>query len=202
MICALNFVMKGTKYRTPEFLELMRIYNTGKLNPMYGIRGKDNPNYGKPFSDERRSNLSKSLTGELHPFYGKKRPLEACSNISKGLIGLKKTDEHCTNISKAKSGKPFKNWGGVDREATKSKISIGVSGSNNGCYGKVRSLNPNAKAVIIAGVVYPCILDAAEYFEVNKMTIYRWLKLGKATYAKLLDTTKETSDNTENNQGT
>lgn len=46
----------------------------GSDHPMYGKIGKNNPNYGKPFSEERKQNISKSLigllSGEKHPMYG------------------------------------------------------------------------------------------------------------------------------------
>jgi hypothetical protein len=32
--------------------------NTGENNPMYGLLGKDNPNYGKPFTEERKRKIS------------------------------------------------------------------------------------------------------------------------------------------------
>lgn len=73
----------------------------GENNPMYGLYGKDNPNYGSKRTEEQRKNISKSLkgkhpseetrknmseshkgdknsmygrTGEKHPMYGKQSP--------------------------------------------------------------------------------------------------------------------------------
>jgi len=39
---------------------------SGKNNPMYGIRGEDNPNYGSHRSEETRRKMSKSKIGSRH----------------------------------------------------------------------------------------------------------------------------------------
>lgn len=64
-------------------------------NPMYGKRGKLNPNYGK-----KRPETSKKLSGKNHHFYGKKRPDVSKFNSERVL-----TDETKLKIGKANSGR-------------------------------------------------------------------------------------------------
>lgn len=55
---------------------------TGNLNPMYGKRGPDNPNYGRSFTEEARAKMSEAKTGERHPNYGKSLSQETKDRIS------------------------------------------------------------------------------------------------------------------------
>jgi hypothetical protein len=48
-----------------NFLKLHSLDNTGKNNPMFGIRGKDHPLYGKKMKEEHIKR------GKDHPMYGK-----------------------------------------------------------------------------------------------------------------------------------
>ena len=38
MICAYNILARSHKAKTPEFMEMMRVANTGENNPVYGYR--------------------------------------------------------------------------------------------------------------------------------------------------------------------
>lgn len=73
---------------SPEAVQKIRKWHlenprdiSGEKHPMYGILGKDNPNYGK------------------------KRTPEQCKNISDGLTGRKLSDEHRMKISEVQKGK-------------------------------------------------------------------------------------------------
>lgn len=63
--------------------DLMR----GKLNPMYGKRGKDAPWYGRTHTDETKSKISKALTG-------KTVSEETRLKIAKANSGHKMSEEH------------------------------------------------------------------------------------------------------------
>jgi HNH endonuclease/NUMOD3 motif len=57
---------------TPERRAQMSERNSGSGNPMFGVRGKDAPCYGR--------------SGDKHPMFGKHHTTEAKEKISKGLI--------------------------------------------------------------------------------------------------------------------
>lgn len=67
---------------------------SGKGNPMYGIKlkGSKNPNFGKK--------------GILSPNFGKKRSDETRKRISEAKMGMKNSEEHIANMSKAKKNDP------------------------------------------------------------------------------------------------
>jgi group I intron endonuclease len=68
------------------------------------LRGYPPPNTGKTLSPEWRKHLSESKKGKSKPEgFGVK--------VSESLKGVKKSKEHCQNISKAKTGKPSHNKG-------------------------------------------------------------------------------------------
>ena len=46
------------KILSDEHKEKLRLANLGEKNPMYGKYGKDNPNYGVPFTEERKKKIS------------------------------------------------------------------------------------------------------------------------------------------------
>ena len=197
MVCAYNLLAKSHRVKTSEFLELMRVANTGDNNPMYGKRGELNPNFGKPLSEERRKNISESLKGEKHPQFGIKRSKQFCDNLSAKLKGRQFSEEHCANISKSMSAGRHPMFGKHKSEQTKQKIREKVSGENNGGHGKVRGSNPNAKRILVEGIEFESLLDAAEHFNVNKCTIGRWLKKGRAVYLttpKNHDTSQQSTD--------
>jgi hypothetical protein len=104
----------------------------GELNPMWGRRGKDSPNYGREVSKETRSKLSvasKKNRGEKASFYGKKHTLETkqkMSNSAKGRTFSKETREKMTRSAKNRT---------ISNE-TRQKISESTKGENNPMYGK------------------------------------------------------------------
>ena len=88
----------------------------GNKHPFYGkkrpehskkISGKNNVNYGKPVSEERRMKQSKAMSGEKHPMFGKKRPeiSERMSGENHHFYNKKLSEEHKKNISMSNKGK-------------------------------------------------------------------------------------------------
>jgi hypothetical protein len=91
------------------------IARRGEKNPMWGKKGESCPHYGKKHSDQRKSNISKSLTGHV------------------------KSDEHRKNISDALKGNPKvgmkgernPQYGKPASEASKIASKLKNSGENN-----------------------------------------------------------------------
>ena len=85
---------------------------SGKNNPQYGkplseehrakisanhadVSGEKNPNYGKPLSKEQKAAISVRMSGENHPFFGKHRPPETRAKMSvarKAYLAKKKLE--------------------------------------------------------------------------------------------------------------
>ncbi len=55
------------KKRSKETCRKMSIAMSGENNPMYGVRGKDHPSYGKPRSDETRQKIREACLGKGFP---------------------------------------------------------------------------------------------------------------------------------------
>lgn len=86
-----------------------------ELNPMYGLLGENNPNFGSKRTKEQCDNISKSLagkrTGKNNNMYGKTHSEETKNKISKANKGRSRvfSEQHIENIrkvSKARIGKP------------------------------------------------------------------------------------------------
>jgi group I intron endonuclease len=101
---------------------------------------------GKKLSEETRQKLSESLTGENHPNYGKNHSEETKQKISEALKG---ENNHF--------------YGKNHTEEAKQKISEAHKGKKHSEEHKQKSLmnNPNRKEVIIDGVTYVSIREAA-----------------------------------------
>jgi len=182
MLCAMHMMLKhkpkGYDYEKHKLL--MSEANMGENNPMFGIRGEKNPNYGKPLTEERKENISKSLIGEKNPMYGKPKSEEFKRNLSVKHKGKRFSDNHKQNISISKTGEKHPMWGKHKSDETKQKIAHKVSGCKNGGFGKTFDKNPNARAILFDGVVYTTSMLAAIELDVNKSTIVRRMKSGKA----------------------
>lgn len=182
MVCAKHMMLKhrpeGFDYVAHK--ELMREVNTGENNPMFGIRGEKNPNYGKPLTDSRKKNISDSLMGEKHPMYGIQKSEAFKKNLSEKRTGMKFTEAHKKNISDSKSRENHPMWGKHKSEETKRRIGSKVSGENNGGFGKTFDSNPNASAVLFKGVIYTSSLLAAKELGVHVCTMVRRINRGEA----------------------
>ena len=60
-------------------------------------RGKNNPMYGKPITEEHRENLSKAKSGENHP----------CSKLTENDVKLIKLIKRNANLTQLKIGNMF-----------------------------------------------------------------------------------------------
>jgi len=69
----------GSKIKSERF--------KGENNPMFGVKGKDHPSFGKEWSDEHRKNASASHKGMV-------RSAEAKAKQSAATKGRKQTTEH------------------------------------------------------------------------------------------------------------
>ena len=90
-------------------VELIALYNTmrddigyneikgGIGGQTHDVSGKNNPMYGKVYTDEERTSLSMKLKGRIIT-------QEHRDKISKGLKGKKKSETHVENLSKALKG--------------------------------------------------------------------------------------------------
>lgn len=162
------------------------------------MAGAKNPMYGKHLSDEHKEKLSKALkgkmAGEKHPAYGthwtdemrrkfiaantgKKRTEEQRKNISNALIGHIVSEESRAKMSAAKKGKYLGEnnhmYGKHLSDETKSKLSESHKGMYDG------SKNPRALRCICDGIIYGCIKDCAEHYNVKPDTMSYWLKNNK-----------------------
>jgi hypothetical protein len=68
---------------------------SGEGNPMYGLRGKSHPAYGKKWTDEHRKNASISHQGQI-------RSIESRQKQSEKTKGRKQSDDHIAK--RARSG--------------------------------------------------------------------------------------------------
>ena len=79
----------------------------GELNPMYGLFGENNPNFGSKRTEEQCNNISNSLlgkrVGENNNMFGKTHSEETRKKISDANRGQKRTfsKEHKENIKKS-----------------------------------------------------------------------------------------------------
>lgn len=60
---------------------------------MLKLRGPNNPQFGKPISEERRRAQSKAMSGENHWCFGTKLSFETKAKISNSHLGLKPSEE-------------------------------------------------------------------------------------------------------------
>lgn len=63
------------------------VHRFGEAAPMYGRRGKDNPNYGSHRTEEQKKRLSEAKLGEKNPNYGKDFSEEWKRKISAATTG-------------------------------------------------------------------------------------------------------------------
>lgn len=108
----LSKVLKGkkrsaeTRYRISQSKKGEKHYWFGKKNPKHSeaMRGENNPNYGKPLSNEHKQNISKANKGRKHSKEirnkmsesrkGKKHSIETKRKISQSHKGKKRSPEH------------------------------------------------------------------------------------------------------------
>lgn len=81
----------------------------GNKNPMYGVIGELNPNYGRKMTKEQKQNISEKAlerykNGAINPMFGKHHTDETKKKISNANKGRKLTEEQKQKISQAQTG--------------------------------------------------------------------------------------------------
>ena len=133
------------------------VHRFGEAAPMYGRRGKDNPNYGSHRTEEQKKRLSEAKLGEKNPNYGKDF-----------------SEEWKRKISAATAGENNPMFGISPRERMDDQtyalwcqhLSESLSGANN----------PRARKVIRLSdmTVYDYLNKAAQENNVNKTTMRKY----------------------------
>lgn len=144
------------------------------------ISGKNNPNYGKPRSEDFKKLMSQKFSGSGNPMYGRRgktnpnygKPLseERKAKISKSLMGKHQSLESNIKRSNSLKGDKAPNYGKKLPESTRKKISdnhADVSGGNNGRAMKV--ISPE-------GIVFDTIKEAAKSIGISKLTLSKWVR--------------------------
>lgn len=115
-------------------------FNIPRRSLSEALGGKNNPNYGKPFSEERKQKISEatkgkkrkpetkrkmseSKKGKNNPIFGKHRSEETKRKISESNKGKKLSEEHKQKIREALIGEKCYLYGKHRSEETKRKIS-------------------------------------------------------------------------------
>ena len=96
------------------------------------LKGKDNPNYGKEFSEETKKKLSEANKGKKLSEETKKKMSEAHKGESNFMYDKHHSEEARKKMSEARKGK-------YHSEETKKKLSEANKGEDNPFYGKHHS---------------------------------------------------------------
>lgn len=110
-----------------ESRALMSAATSGEKHPFFGLKGPDNPNYGKKRTEEQRLKMS----GKNNPWYGKFGPEHP-------TFGKKYTSEELL----ARSGENSSMYGKHHSEKAKEKIGLAQLGEKNWMYGRCGELHP------------------------------------------------------------
>ena len=90
------------------------------------------------------------------------------SEVKKGKI---LSEEHKRKISEACKGENHHMWGKYHSEEVKRKISESHKGLYNG------SKNNSAKKIYCEDIIFGCIKDCSEYYDINYSTLKSWLNM-------------------------
>ena len=107
----------GTKH-TEETRKLMSESHSGEKNHMYGIKGKDNPNYGRKRDDLVA--INKSRAGRIVAESTKEKLREQRTGESNPMHGRKHTEESKKKM--ARYGKDNPSYGRKVSEETRQKL--------------------------------------------------------------------------------
>ena len=105
---ALWMMLNVKDKRQQRYQPNSRLYEMIRLEYSESIRGINNPNYGKTYSEETREKMSrkaKERIGEKNAFYGKTHSLETRGKIISSLTGLKHSEETRNKMSEVRKGK-------------------------------------------------------------------------------------------------
>jgi len=123
------------KKRSKEFKKRMSENYMGEQNPMFGVRGEDNPNFGKSRSEEIKRKVSESLRGNVPWNKGKPMSKEQREKHAGFFAPKKHSAETRKKMSESHKGKP----GHKCSEETKRKLSEKNKGEKSPLFGKPRS---------------------------------------------------------------
>ena len=107
----------GIKH-TEETRELMSLSHSGEKNHMYGIRGKDNPNYGRKRDDLVA--INKSRSGRIVEESTKQKLREQRTGENNPMHGRKHSEDSKKKM--ARFGKDNPSYGRVVSEETRQKL--------------------------------------------------------------------------------
>lgn len=133
---------------------------------------QNNPQKGKPLTDEHKEKIASKMRGELGHFYGKTHTVEAREKISAANIGK------------------------VVSEESRSKMSLSRTGEKNHMYGadrpEVGQKNKELKGykLVYEGNVFNSMRDLAKHIGQSRSVVGRLMKEG---IVKQLDTAKKTN---------
>jgi group I intron endonuclease len=119
-----------------------------------------NPMQGRTHSEETRRKIAEKALGRI-PW-------------NKGTQQGPLSPETRAKLSAIRTGRPGYNTGKVATAETRAKMSAARQGGNN----------PLARAILLNGVVYPSIMDAARDSGYTRMQVKYRLKTGEATYVE------------------
>ena len=84
-----NYFWGLEKHEREKLRKIWSEQKKGELNPMYGLYGEDNPNFGRKHTEESRKKISENhadINGENNPMYGKHHTEETKNKISENRI--------------------------------------------------------------------------------------------------------------------
>jgi hypothetical protein len=151
-----------------DILDDSNIFPIGKYQPFTWKN--------KKFSEEHKTNLSKSLKGKQN----------AIGN--KSMLGKTHSEEAKKKISEASKGNQYAK--GTKRTKEWLKLHEKTwSKENNGMYGKSHTIEARAKIsaskkkqITVNNMSFPSAKEAAIYLNVSQQTMSNWVKKGKAKY--------------------
>ena len=148
----------------------------GEKNPMFGRTGEKNPNYGNKWTDEQRQNQSDKLKGkkvrETHPMYGKKW-----------------SEERCQKHSQVMKGKTAGEKNGMYGRTGEKSPAYGRTGAKHPMFGMSGEKSPTIHREYMQAkwdffLWYPHVKDISElrkqlrekFDNVHRTTIYKWTR--------------------------
>lgn len=173
-MCSINDNQRNRATPSSKLYEELKIeksfWNRGINNPMYGIRGELNSNYGKSFSEEHRNKLSISARKRSNTQQHLERWKSLNDNKTYTVEQRRKLSESSRGVNN-----PF--YGKNHSEDSKQKIRTAFDSKD-----VVKGINnPNAVTIqhIESELVFCTVKLAALYFKVSCTTIQNRIKRGE-----------------------
>ena len=179
---------KGIKW-TEETKEKMSIAQSGENHPMFGIKGKDNPNFGTHRTEETCKKIGDAKRGEKNYNFGKHLSDETKNKISENapdrsgknnpFYGKTHSDDVKNKISNMQKGKKNHNFGKHFSDETRNKMS--ESGKNK-IFTDEHKNNISLSSMIKKEVVLKIlkllennmsVLEILKNVEIDRKTVYK-----------------------------